>query len=195
MQPLDIMFQFPADLELWIILVYVAAVVIGARVIEILARMHLARAARHAEEGFEYLADQDRYRCAGGEHLALHRQEPERQLAIYHATPEQCHTCRLKESCAPHGTGRRVYRSLATWAESDLGKFHQRVSLLMFSAGGLLTAVALFKFTGRPGTGYLLIGLFSTAASTFWDLWPAAFRTEEPSRAATAGEPSPLPHK
>ncbi len=179
MHPLDIMFQLPADLELWIILVYVALVVIGARVIEILARVHLARAARHAEEGFEYLADQDRYRCAGGEHLALHRREPERRLAIYQAAPEQCHGCRLKDACAPHGTGRRLYRSLATWAESDLGKFHQRISLLMFTAGGLLTAVALYQFTGRPGTGYLLIGLLSTTSSTLWDLWPAAIRTSE----------------
>jgi len=170
MQPLDIMFQLPADLELWIILVYVAAVVIGARVIEVLARVHLARAHRNAEEGFEYLADQDRYLCAGGEHLTLHRREPERQLAIYQATPDQCHTCRLKDSCAPHGTGRRLYRSLATWAETDLGKFHQCVSVLMFCAGGLLTAVALYQFTGRPGTGYLLIGLLSTATSTLWDL-------------------------
>jgi len=176
MPPLDAMFQFPADRELWIILVYVATVVIGARVIEFLARMHLSRARRRADEGFEYLADLDRYLCAGGEHLALHRHEPQRQLAIYQATPEQCHACRLKETCAPHGTGRRLYRSLATWAESDLGKFHQRVSLLMFCAGGLLTAVALYHFSHRPGAGYLLIGLLSTTSSTLWDLWPTAPR-------------------
>ena len=82
-------------------------------------------------------------------------------------------------------------RSLATWAETDLGKFHQGVSLLMFCAGGLLTAVALYQFTGRPGTGYLVIGLLSTATSTLWDLWPSVFRTSDASPSSPAQSTSP----
>lgn len=164
MPVLDLMFHLPVDLELWLILSYVAAVLVGARVIEALARMHLARAHRNADEGFEYLEDEDRYHCAGGERLALHSFEPSRQLAVYRALPHQCESCHLKNECAPHGNGRKVYRSLATWAETDVGRFHQRVSFLMFAAGCLLTAAALWKWSGRPGTGYLVLGLVASSS-------------------------------
>ena len=169
MQLLDLMFQFPADLELWIVLIYVIAVLIGARLIEAVARLHLARADRNAEAGFDYLEDEDHYRCAGGENLKLHRREPSRGLAVYQAHPRQCETCHLKETCAPHGNGRRIYRSLAKWAETDVGRFHRRISSLMFAAGSLLAAVGVWKWSGRPGTGYLLVGLAISSTCMTWD--------------------------
>ena len=172
MELLDLMFQFPVDLELWIVLVYVTVVVIGARVIEALARLHLARAHRNAEIGVEYLEEDDHYRCAGDERLILHSLEPGRRLAVYHALPEQCQGCRFETACAPHGTGRRVYRSLATWAETDVGRFHQSISFLMFAVGSLLAVVGVWRWNGRPGTGYLLVSLIASSGLMTWD-WNA----------------------
>lgn len=170
MPDLQVMFQVPVDPELWIVLVYVAAVLIGARVIELLARLHLARAQGRAAEGFTYLEDEDRYHCPGGERLNLHGVERARQIAIYQALPHQCQNCHLKEGCAPHGRGRRIYRSLGTWAETDVGRFHRRISLLMFTAGSLLTTVGIWRWSGSPGTGYLLLGLLLSAGCMAWDL-------------------------
>jgi len=168
---LQVMFEIPADLELWIVLTYVPVVLIGARVIELLARMHMTRAQRIAESGFEYDEDTDHYHCAGGERLALHSIEPVHRLAVYHALPQQCESCHLREKCAPHGRGRRVYRSLATWAETDVGRFHRRVSLLMFTAGSLLTLTGIWRWSGSPGTGYLLLALAISSGCLAWDLW------------------------
>jgi len=49
----------PVDLELWIVLVYVATLLIGARIVEAVARMHFTRAQRYGERGFEYLETRD----------------------------------------------------------------------------------------------------------------------------------------
>ena len=51
---LDALWQFPVDVELWLILAYVAGVLI-AHVIEALAKTHYARGRRYAEHGFEYV--------------------------------------------------------------------------------------------------------------------------------------------
>ena len=187
MHVLDLMFRNPVDLEVWIVVVYVSGVVIGARLIEVLARMHLARARRSAEEGFEYLPDEDQYHCAGGERLALHSFEPSRKLAIYHASPGQCQSCHLKGTCAPDGTGRRIFRSLAAWAETDVGRFHQRISLLMFAAGTLLAVAGMWKWNGRPGTGYLLAGLLASASAMIWDLRTGHVSRSKKSRRITEG--------
>jgi len=180
------MFQMPVDLELWIVLVYVATVVMGARVIEVLARLHLTRARRIAENGFEYLAEDDHYRCAGEERLARSSYDPARRLAIYHALPEQCHGCRFKDACAPHGNGRRIYRSLATWAESDVGRFHQRIAFLMFAAGGLLATVGVWRWSGHPGTGYLLVSILASSGCMVWD-WNSLAGSGPSREEVTAG--------
>ena len=80
------MFVLPADLELWIVLAYVAALVVAARVVEGLARVHFERARRHGEQGFEYIEADDHYRCAGGERLLLHVVDEPNRLAIYRAS-------------------------------------------------------------------------------------------------------------
>ena len=49
MNGVDCLFTLPADLEDWILLGYAAAVLVGARVTEVLARVHFARARRLAE--------------------------------------------------------------------------------------------------------------------------------------------------
>lgn len=188
MQIVQLMFESPVHLELWLVIVYVAMVLIGARVIELLARLHMAHANQNAEAGFEYLEDEDRYHCAGGERLALESVEPSRQMAIYQALPHQCQSCHWKETCAPHGKGRRIYRSLATWAETDVGRFHKRISLLMFAAGSLLATVGMWRWNGSPGTGYLLLSLVLSSSCMIWELWSAA-KNVSPGLGATV----PLP--
>jgi len=50
----------------------------------------------------------------------------------------------LMSSCTPHDDGRHLYRPLEAWAETDIGRSHWRLSLLMigvgavFSLGGLV---------------------------------------------------------
>jgi hypothetical protein len=48
---LDILLGLPVDIELWIILFYVVAVLAGARIVEVLARVHFARAQSYGKQG------------------------------------------------------------------------------------------------------------------------------------------------
>lgn len=156
-------------------LCYVIAVLIGARVTELLARMHFNFAHRQAEHGFEYIADADHYRCPEGERLSRTYVEPSRGLAIYEAAPDRCRTCASKSDCVPQAASRRLYRSLVSWAQTDTGRFHRRVSMLMFGAAAVLALVGTCQWSGSPGTGYLVISLVASSISLVWDM--PGFRT------------------
>jgi hypothetical protein len=170
MGPILEFLALPADLEAWLVLGYVGVILVGARVVEALARLHFARARRHAEQGFEYVADEDHYRCPGNERLSLHVLDEPRRLAVYRAPAASCNRCPLKGDCTPHDEGRHLYRSLAAWAETDLGRFHQRLSLLMFGVGSVLSVASLLHWWGQPGAGALLFALAASAASLARDV-------------------------
>ena len=133
MSLIESLFSLPAEMDQWIVLFYVALVLAGARIVEFVAKKHYERARNFAVQGFEYLAEEDQYRCPEGEHLKLLKRDNENRLAIYQIRTS-CQFCRLKESCAPHSDARQVTRSLATWAEAEVGKFHRRISAIMLLA-------------------------------------------------------------
>jgi hypothetical protein len=162
--------SLPADLEVWLILGYVVVVLGGARFSELLARLHFERARRYAESGFEYDADADHYQCPEGERLTLHLVEQESRLAVYRAPASSCNDCPRKASCTPHEEGRHLYRPLATWAETDIGRFHRRLSLLMIGIGLIFSLLALIRWLGQPGTGLLLVALTLSLVSMRRDL-------------------------
>jgi hypothetical protein len=166
----SLLLSLPADLEVWLTLGYVAVVLAGARLSEVLARVHFERARQYAERGFEYDADADHYRCPQGERLALHLVEPESRLAVYRAPASSCNGCPLKGSCTPHDEGRHLYRPLAAWAETDIGRFHRRLSLLMVGIGVVFSLGGLVRWVGQPGTGLLLLALSVSLASVARDL-------------------------
>jgi hypothetical protein len=169
-EPVTLFLSWPADLEARLILGYVVVVLVGARVVEALARIHFGRARRYTEQGFKYDADGDHYQCPQGERLALHQVEPEGRLAVYRAPASSCNGCSVKASCTPHDEGRHMYRALAAWAETDIGRFHQRLSLLMFGVAAVLSVVGLVRWWAQPGAGLLLLALAVSLACVAWDL-------------------------
>ena len=174
MAPGALLLSLPAELEVWLILAYVAVVLAGARLAEALARLHFERARRYAEHGFSYDADADHYHCPQGERLSLHLVEPDTRLAIYRAPATRCNACPLKASCTPHDEGRHIYRPLAAWAETDIGRFHRRVSMLMIGVGAIFSLGGLAHWMGKPGTGLLLLALAVSLACMTRD-WRAAW--------------------
>lgn len=160
----------PVELEAWLILGYVLLVLVGARLFETLAKVHFERARRYAERGFDYVADLDHYECPQGERLALHLVDEDNRLAVYRAPAASCNDCPSKALCTPHDEGRHVYRSLTEWAETDIGRFHQWLSLLMFGVGGVLSGAGLARWGGQPGTGMLLLALVVNISFLAWDV-------------------------
>ncbi len=165
MDTVALFLSLPAELDAWLVLAYVAGVLVGARVFEALARVHFQRAQRYAEQGFDYDPTFDHYQCPHGERLSLHLIEPEGRMAIYRAPAMSCNNCPSKAGCTPHDEGRHIYRPLAAWAETDIGRFHQRLSLLMFAVGAALSFVGLIRWAAQPGTGLLLVALVLSLAS------------------------------
>jgi hypothetical protein len=147
----------PTQAEVRLVLAYSATVLVGARIVETVARKHFARAERHDHRGFDYIEHADHYRCPSGQQLVLHLVDRPRKQAVYRAHPSSCAACSFKPACTPHDDGRRVFRSLASWAETDVGRFHQRLSAVMCGACGVLAAVGLWRWIAEPGAGYLMV--------------------------------------
>ena len=173
------LFTLPADLEVWLLLGYAAVVLAGARATEVLARMHFARARRLAESGFCYDADADHYECPQGERLPLHVIDEHERVAVYRAPAASCAACPGKAACTPHDEGRHVYRPLAEWAETDVGRFHQWLAVLMTGGVTVMGVASLARWAGRPGTGLLVVAFVAATAALVRD-WRSA-------RASTGG--------
>jgi hypothetical protein len=153
----DALLSLPADLEVSLLLGYAIVVLTGARVMEWLARLHFERARRFGEAGFHYDADADHYHCPQGERLALQVIDPEERVAVYRAPASTCAACPEKARCTPHDEGRQIYRPLSAWSETDVGRFHQWVSLLMAASVAIVSLAALLTWAGPRGTGLLLV--------------------------------------
>jgi hypothetical protein len=174
------------DLGVVLLLAYVFVLWVGGWVLEFLARVHFHRAQRYAHNGFTYDTELDRYECPQGELLTLHTFDDRNKLAIYKAPASSCNECVLKAFCTPHGEGRHVYRSLTEFHETDVGRFHRWLSLIVlglalaFSVGGILAwwnKPGEWLFVIASGIGLVLIGRNvrdtlqkpSTGAESFMD--------------------------
>ena len=148
----------PAEVDQWVMLFYVILVLVGARIMEFVAKKHYERAQNFGVRGFQYVAEEDHYRCPEGEHLKLVKRDNENRLAVYQIKTS-CASCRLKESCTPHSHVRQITRSLVTWAEAEVGRFHRRISAIMFLAATLICALCMLLWAGKPGTGLFAAAL------------------------------------
>jgi hypothetical protein len=152
----------PLDLGLVLLLGYVVILWVGGWALEFLARAHFHRAQRFAHAGFTYDTELDRYECPQGELLTLHTFDDRNKLAIYKAPAASCNACVLKAFCTPHDEGRRVYRSLAEFHETDVGRFHRWLSLIVLALAVAFSAGGLLAWWNKPGEWLLL---FATGIS------------------------------
>jgi hypothetical protein len=172
------------DLPLVLLLGYLVALWGGGWTLELLARAHFRKAQRQAHDGFGYDPVLDHYECPQGELLTLQTYDDRDKLAIYKAPASSCNACVLKAFCTPHDDGRRVYRSLAEFHETDVGLFHRRLSLLSLATSVVFALGGLACWWGRPGEG-LLVAASCLGAALFWrDIRDAPGRRGRPPRSA-----------
>jgi len=157
----------PLDLELVLLLSYLLALWVGGWALEFLARVHFHRAERYAHTGFAYDALLDRYECPQGELLTLHTFDDRNKLAIYKAPASSCNECALKVFCTPRDEGRHVYRSLAEFHETDVGRFHRRLSLIILGVALTFSGVGLLAWWNKPGE-WLLVVATVVSLVLFW---------------------------
>lgn len=155
------------DLGLVLLLAYLLVLWVGGSVLEFLARAHFHRAQRFAHAGFAYDGELDRYECPQGELLTLHTFDDRDKLATYKAPASSCNLCVLKEFCTPHGEGRRVYRSLAEFHETDVGRFHRLLSLVILAVALAFSAGGVLAWWNRPGE-WLLVAATGLSLVLLW---------------------------
>jgi len=166
------------DLGLVLLLAYLVVLWLGGGALEFLARAHFHRAQRYANAGFSYDVELDRYECPQGELLTLDTFDDRNKLAIYTAPASSCNECVLKTFCTSHDEGRRVYRTLGEFHETDVGRFHRVLSRIIlvvalgFSVGGVAA------WWNKPGE-WLLVVASGIGITLLWlDLGGAPGRTD-----------------
>jgi hypothetical protein len=147
------------DPALVLLLGYLLVLWVGGRAMESLARAHFHRARRIAHRGFTYDPTLDRYECPQGELLTLHTFDDRDKLAIYKAPASSCNECPLRTFCTPHDEGRRVYRSLTEFHETDVGRFHRRLSMVVLGVSLAFSTGGMIAWWNRPGEGLLVIAV------------------------------------
>ena len=148
---------YALDLGLVLLLAYLLVLWAGGWTLEFLARVHFHRAQRYAHNGFAYDTELDRYECPQGELLTLHTFDDRNKLAIYKAPASSCNACVLKSFCTPHDEGRHVYRSLAEFHETDVGRFHRLLSLIILAVALTFSVGGVLAWWNRPGEWLLVI--------------------------------------
>jgi hypothetical protein len=157
MLPIVHAWGFRVDLTLALLLVYVLLLWLGGWLLEYLAKVHFRRAMRHAYDGFSFDAELDRYECPQGELLTLETFDDRNKLAMYKAPADSCNVCALKSFCTPHDTGRHIYRSLADFHETDVGRFHRYLSMVILALAVLFSSIGMIAWWNRPGEWLLVI--------------------------------------
>ncbi len=169
MDPVSLLLSLPAELEVWLILGYVAVVLAGARLAEALARVHFEGHGA-MPSGASSTTRTPTITAARRASGSLCTWSSRRTVWPSTGRRRRCNGCPLKASCTPHDEGRHLYRSLAAWAETDVGRFHRRLSLLMFGVGAVFSLGGLARWMGQPGTGLLLLALAVSLACVARDL-------------------------
>ncbi|WZO96876.1 hypothetical protein EP7_003881 [Isosphaeraceae bacterium EP7] len=160
----------PLDLELVLLLAYVMVLWVGGWALEFLARAHFHRAERYAHAGFAYDVHLDRYECPQGELLTLKTFDDRNKLAIYKAPAPSCNACVLKSFCTPHDEGRHVYRSLAEFHETDVGRFHRRLSLIILAVSLAFSGLGVLGWWNKPGEWLLVVAACVSLIMLWLDL-------------------------
>jgi hypothetical protein len=113
--------------------------------IERMARRTHARARSYESAGFTYHPALDAWQCPSGAHLPQVGIEFEQRLALYRAPAATCNRCPLKSGCTDSDQGRELTRALDPWLESEIGRFHRGLSLVLLVLAALIASIALVR--------------------------------------------------
>jgi hypothetical protein len=117
----------------------------------LLAAVGLDRLARHTQHrshrvrtaGFRFHARLDAWECPRGEYLWPILHDRERRLVRYRARALVCNSCSAKEHCTASDEGREIVRYMEPWPQSEAGRFHRVISIVLVVLATVIAAAAL----------------------------------------------------
>ena len=140
------------------------------------------RALRFRTAGFTYEEAHDHWLCPEGEQLRPHEHDAQLRIVRYRARAHVCNACRRKDSCTTSDQGRELVRPLDPWPNSEAGRFHRGIALMLVALSLLVLLVESLRHH-RAGELALLLGLSTlTVLAARWllrdlRLHPANFPT------------------
>ncbi len=117
-----------------------------AVVLEFLARHTQRRAEQYRVVGFKYHRHLDAWECPAGQHLHRH-DHLERRVARYRAPAHVCNRCGIKRRCTDSDEGREIVRNSFSWLETEVGRFHRGLSMVLLLLAQFILGVELLRFS------------------------------------------------
>jgi hypothetical protein len=119
---------------------YALFLALTALALEMVARYSHRRSQRIPVAGFRYHPQFDAWECPTGMRLPRAESDPSRRRVVYRAPAHVCNCCHIKVNCTDSSQGREIERSLDSWLESEIRRFHRGLSLsLLLLASAILT--------------------------------------------------------
>jgi len=149
-----------------------------AFILELTARRTHWRAKMYRHRGFRYIRHLDVWECPVGEHLLRRMTDEVRHLVRYRARAEKCNSCGLKVHCTDSNEGREVVHSTEDWMDTEVGRFHRGISLMLLALGVLITIVFWAHYHNALESmifAFTLASLLVSAVGFARQFWKEAF--------------------
>jgi hypothetical protein len=108
--------------------------------------------------------------------IRTRRQQCRNKLANYKAPAASSNECVLKTFCTSHDEGRRVYRSLAAFHLTDVGRFHRRLSRTVLAVALAFAVAGVVACWGTPGEWFQVV-VAGTCNEQLLNRIPTLFRS------------------
>ena len=135
--------------------VFLALIALG---IDLLARHSHQRTGRYRTAGFEYHEGLDAWLCPEGQHLHRVGTDHVAGVARYRGKAHICNACPSKGECTDSDRGREISRAIDPWPNSEAGRFHRGIAVVLLCLAALIVGLALVR-NHDPGDVALLGGL------------------------------------
>ena len=144
-------------IEVWLAAAYALFLMGVAAVLERLAVRAHRRSEQYEVAGFKFHQDCERWECPTGQ--LLHRSETDHRLRVirYKAPAHACNACHLKARCTDSHSGREIEQPMDSWLRSEIGRFHQVISLALLLLAATLLAIEAARFPRSPSVVVLAI--------------------------------------
>jgi len=173
---------------------YAVFLISAAFALEWLSAHTHRRALRYRTAGFTYVEEHDHWMCPEGERLRLHEHDHQLRVARYRAPARICNACHRKCVCTTSDRGREIVRPLDPWPNSEAGRFHRTIALMLVVLGVVVLVVESLRHHQAAELA-LLLGLLGLAVlAARWllhdlRLHPANFPAPDGTSRAPAASP------
>ena len=147
---------------------YAGFLFIAAMGLEWFGRVSHRRSGQFRTAGFKYHSHLDVWECPSGFHLHPHRHDSRKRVTHYRAPAHTCNACPSKPHCTDSDQGREIAHSWASWVESETGRFHRGISLVLMTLAAFILTVELFRSTTTQDRLVLGIALALIASVGQW---------------------------